>query len=88
VGGWYCVQIDHPRLVRTIDLTFRNVLVGEYRDLGQPENWRVFRKSFDDGSHCYFFSPEAARQLAALVNWWQGIEVPEPQDLDEMSRII
>jgi hypothetical protein len=36
VEGWYCVHIAHERLLNAIDVTFRHMLLSEYRGLGQP----------------------------------------------------
>lgn len=85
---WYCIQIDHPRLVVTIDVTFRRMLIAEYLAFDAPKNCRVYRKAFPDNSYCYFFSPEAANIFKAFVNFWEGIAVPEPTNLLEMEVII
>lgn len=85
---WYCIQIDHPRLVLTIDVTFRKMLIGEYRDFGQPENCRVYRKIFPDGSYLYYFSPQAAYTFKVFVNFWEGYAISEPTNLHDMEIII
>ena len=33
---WHCVHIEHMRLLYTVDVTFRNMLRGEYLVLGDP----------------------------------------------------
>ena len=89
--GWFCIQIDQPRLAlaRTIDLTFRSLLVCGYRELlGQPHNCRVYRRSLPDGTQLYLFSPEAAEQLRVFVNWWDGIQVSEPCDVEQLEVVI
>ena len=85
---WYCIQIDHPRLVITIDVTFRKMLIAEYLAFGEPKSCRVYRKAFPDKSYCYFLSPEAADTFRAFVNFWEGIAVSEPTNLLEMEVII
>src|SRR4051812_15196061 len=87
-GSWYCIHIDHPRLVSAVDVTFRNMLVGEFIEMGEPANCRVYRKTLPNGSYCYFFSPEASERFRVLVNFWDGVEVPVPQDLGEMAIVL
>jgi len=35
-----------------------------------------------------FFSPEAAKQLKAFVNFWEGVGCAEPTNLPKMETII
>src|SRR5215210_5040640 len=86
--AWYCVYLEHPRLVGAIDVTFRNMLLGEYIELGEPESCYVYRKTFPNQSLGYYFSPEAVELLEAFVNFWDGMEVPEPSNMDELTLLI
>ena len=84
---WYCVQIEHKRLAMAINVTFRNMLIAEYRALGQPHNCRVYRETHADG-YSYFFSPDAAETLRAFVNFWEGFGVSQPTNLAQMEIIV
>ena len=86
--GWYCIHIAHDRLLNAIDMTFRHMLVSEYRDLGQPADCSVYRRLGLTRSYMYFFSPEAANQLRAFVNFWEGVNCSEPANLAGMEKII
>jgi hypothetical protein len=85
---WYCVRIEQQRLARVINLTFRNMLLEEYRDLGQPDNCRVYRRIHPDGSHTYLFSPDAADVMKIFVDFWEGSAVAEPTAFDQMEVVI
>jgi hypothetical protein len=64
------------------------LLLEEYRDLGQPDNCRVYSKTHPNGSYSYFFSPGAAEAFKVFLNFWEGSEVPEPTDIDDMVIVI
>ena len=78
--GWYCVHVEHQRLSTPLNTTFRNMVLAEYRKLGEPVNCRVYRRQHVNSSVTYYFSPGAYETLAALVNFWHGTECPEPAD--------
>jgi len=87
---WFCVQIDHPRIrvKRAMDITFRNMLRGEYLSLGDRDNIKVYRKSFGQWTDCYFFSPGASESLKIFIDFWDGIPVKEPADLSDLEQIF
>ena len=64
------------------------MLVAEYRDLGQPDNCRVYRHLHEDGSYSYYFSPGAVQVMKAFLNFWQAFGVAEPANLDLMDPFI
>ena len=86
--NWYFVEIAHARLLNAIDVTFRHMLISEYRTLGQPADCRVYRGLGLSRSYLYFFTPEAADHLRALVNFWEGVGCSEPTNLAKMEVII
>jgi len=86
--AWWCVQVAHTRVSRAVNLTFRNMLIDEYRALGQPNGCHVYRRVRADDSVSYFFAPAAGEALAAFVNFWEGYECSEPTNLAEMDVII
>ena len=85
---WHCVHIEHTRLLYTVDVTFRNMLRGEVRALGQPANCRVYRRVHPDEAYSYFFSPGATESLEAFVRFWEGFACPAPADLDNLEVVI
>ena len=86
--GWYCVHIEHIRLSNALNVTFRNLLLQEYRSLGEPANCRVYRRQRVDGSNTYYFSPGAYEALKAFVNFWEGHECAQPTDAIGLEAII
>ena len=86
--GWYCVHIDHKRLAAPVNHTFRNMLIAEYRDLGEPPECRVYRDFHTDGSYSYVFSPAAAAKLAVFIDFWEAFGISEPTDLTHMLLIV
>ena len=88
MGGWSCVHIQHTRVARAVNLTFRNMLIDEYKELGEPRDCNVYRRVRPDQAVSYFFSPAAAHALAAFVNFWDGYECIQPTDLAQMDVII
>jgi hypothetical protein len=85
---WYCVQIEHTRLTRPLNETFRNLLIDQYVALGQPSNCRVYISVDLDGSYSYFFSPGAVERLQAFVRFWRGIAIPQPANLPQMQVAV
>ena len=85
---WYCVRIDHVRLAIPINVTFRNMLVDEYRDLGEPSHFRVYRRGNSNGPFSYFFPPDTAAMVMAFLNFWNAYAVSEPEGLEEMEVVI
>jgi len=75
---WHCVHIEHKRLAHPLDVTFRNMLIQEYRNFGEPADCRVYRKSHGDGARTYFFSPAASEHMEIFLNFWEAFECPEP----------
>jgi hypothetical protein len=75
---WRCVHIQHKRLAYPLDVTFRNMLIQEYRSFGEPADCRVYRKSHGDGAKTYFFSPAASEHMEIFLNFWGAMECPEP----------
>jgi hypothetical protein len=86
--GWCCVHIAHTRVSRAVNLTFRNMLTDEYRELGEPKSCHVYRHAPADGSFTYFFSPAAAKALVVFVDFWEGYECVEPANLAKMDIIV
>lgn len=86
--GWYCVHIDHKRLAAPVNHTFRNMLIAEYRALGEPKDCRVYRDFHTDGSFSYLFSPAAAEKMAVFVDFWEAFGISEPTDLTHMRLIV
>ena len=88
--GWYCVHIEHIRLVKSVDITFRNMLLSEYVALGQPAGCRVYRHLHPDNGRSYYFSPEAVRTFRMFVIFWEGFGVSEPSiaNLMDMDLIL
>ena len=86
--GWYCVHIEHMRLSDPLNVTFRNLLIGEYRSLGQPSNCRVHRRRHMNSSVTYYFSPGAYEAMTAFVSFWKGTECAEPTDSIGLEAII
>jgi len=84
---WHCVHIEHKRLAHPLDVTFRNMLIQEYRHFGEPADCRVYRKSHGDGARTYFFSPAASEHMEIFLNFWEAFECPEPAVL-ELETII
>jgi hypothetical protein len=37
MSSWVCVHIEHERLSEAINVTFRNMLISEYREFGDAE---------------------------------------------------
>jgi len=75
---WHCVHIEHKRLAHPLDVTFRNMLMQEYRNFGEPADCRVYRKRHFDGGTTYFFSPEASEHMEIFLNFWEAFECPAP----------
>jgi hypothetical protein len=86
--GWCCVHIAHTRVARAVNVTFRNMLIDEYRILGEPKDCHVYRRVRPDDSCSYFFSPAAAGAMEAFVNFWEGYECDEPTNLAQMDILI
>src|SRR6185503_20169213 len=86
--SWICVHIEHERLCEAVNVTFRNMLIAEYREFGEPKDCRVFREFHTNGSYSYFFSPTAAETLGALINFWNGFTVSPPTRLSKMTLIV
>jgi hypothetical protein len=86
--AWCCVHIEHTRVSRAVNLTFRNMLIDDYRELGQPKDCHVYRHARPDGSINYFFSPTAAEAMAVFVDFWGGYEYVEPTNLAQMDVMI
>ena len=84
---WYCIQIEQHRLSHAINLTFRNMLIEEYRDHGALDNSRVYRQ-IHLGNYAYLFSPGAAKALQIFVEFWKGVPVAAPADLSHMDVVI
>jgi hypothetical protein len=85
---WYCVHIAFARVSRAVNLTFRNMLMDEYRELGEPKGCHVYCHALTDGSFTYFFSPAAAEALAVFVYFWEGYKCVEPTNLAQMDVTI
>ena len=77
-----------PHKQRAVNVTFRNMLVDEYRELGEPMGCHVNRRVHADGSSSYLFSPAAAAALGAFVHFWDGYECAEPTNLAQMDVMI
>src|SRR5882672_2709844 len=88
MSSWVCVHIEHERLSEAINVTFRNMLISEYREFGEPKDCRVFRDYHTNGAYSYFFSPAAAEKLAALIDLWNGFGVSDPTNLSHMTQIV
>ena len=87
-AGWHCIHIEHVRLIKALDVTFRQMLISEYVDLGQPDNCRVYRWKHEDGGYSYYFSPGAVQAMGAFVHFWHAFGVFEPGNLAHMEVII
>ena len=85
---WYCVRIEHMRITKALNETFRNLLIDEYADLGQPDNCRVYVRVNPDGGYSYFFSPGAATHFQKFLEFWEGIAIAEPTNLLNMQVVI
>ena len=88
MSNWVCVHIEHERLSEAVNVTFRNMLISEYREFGEPKHCRVFREFHANGSYSYFFSPTAAETFEALINFWNGFTVSQPTRLSKMTLIV
>ena len=84
--GWNCVHIEHKRLAIPLDVTFRNMLIDEYRHLGAPANCRVYRRRHV-GAHTYYFCPTTSEAMEAFLNFWEAFECPQP-NVGELEAII
>ena len=62
---WYCIQIEQHRLSHAINLTFRNMLIEEYRHHGALDNCRVYRQ-IQLGSYTYLFCTRCSQGAAGL----------------------
>jgi hypothetical protein len=85
---WHCVHIQQTRVSRAVNLTFRNMHIDEYRELGQPKDCHVYRLIRADTSVSYFFSPVAAGALVVFVDFWEGYDCVEPTNLAQMDIVI
>ena len=85
---WHCVHIEHMRLARPLNETFRNLLIDEYVDLGQPRNCRVYVRENPEGGYSYFFSPGAGERLEIFVRFWRGVPVSEPTNLQHLQVVV
>jgi hypothetical protein len=85
---WYYVHIEHTRLTRAINATFRNMLAKEFIYLGRPADCDVYARPNRDGGYAYFFSPGAARHFRSMIAFWEGISVSEPMDARDMEIVI
>ena len=86
--GWHCVHIEHMRLSNALNVTFRNMLLAEYRSLGTPADCRVYRRRHPDAAITYYFSPNAFESMSAFVEFWNGYACPEPTDFIGLEVII
>lgn len=86
--GWYCVYIEHMRLTDAVNTTFRNMLIDEYRDKGQPRDCRVYLRADPKGGYSYYFSPVAAKTLEKFMRFWEGFGCPEPTNLLQMEVVV
>jgi hypothetical protein len=86
--GWFCVHIEHARLTRPVNATFRNLLVQEYLHLGRQSDCYVYSKRSAEGGHVYYFSPGAAQRFRHLIEFWNGIGISEPATLDGLERVL
>jgi hypothetical protein len=85
--GWYCVFIEKTRLAKAVEVTFRNMLAGAYREKGQPPNCHVYYR-LGGGGYYYYFSPVACNVLGAFMKYWEGYEVSEPSNLGRLEVVI
>ena len=85
--GWYCVHIEHIRVAKAVNTTFRKMLLDERRDIDQPRDCHVYHDSTPGGDF-YYFSPTAAQSLEVFVDFWQGFGVPEPTLWNQMEKVI
>jgi hypothetical protein len=85
--GWYCVFIEKTRLAKAVEVTFRNMLAGAYREKGQPPNCHVYYR-WGGGGYYYYFSPAASNVLGAFMKYWEGYEVSEPSNLGRLEVVI
>jgi hypothetical protein len=82
------VHIQHTRVARAVNLTFRNMLIDECRECEAPDDCHVYRHVRADGSISYFFSPAGSEALAAFVNFWEGYGCVKPTNLAQMEVTI
>lgn len=85
--GWYCVHIEHIRVEKATNATFRKMLIEEYRGHNSPHACHVYVDR-TPGGYFYFFSPDAGEILESFVEFWKGFECPEPTDLERMELVI
>ncbi len=85
---WYCVQIEPTRLARTINLTFRTMLLDEYRRRGITSYCHVYFAPTSNGMSSYYFTPVAAQILADFIRLWEGHKVPEPANFATMEIVV
>ena len=84
--SWYCVHIEHMRVAKAENITFRNMLIEEYQKHGSPRDCHVYLKSA--GGYFYYFSPAASEALGVFMRFWEGYGVPEPSQWHQMERVI
>ena len=85
--SWYCVHIEHIRVAKAVNATFRNMLIDEYRKQGSPRGCHVYLNSAP-GGYFYYFSPAAAEALKVFMRFWEGYGVPEPTHWHQMEVVI
>jgi hypothetical protein len=85
---WHCVRIEHMRLTRPLNETFRNLLIEEYAEMGQPDTCRVYVRADPGGGYAYFFSPGASRHFQEFLAFWKSVALAEPTNLLNMEVVI
>jgi hypothetical protein len=75
-------------LARTINLTFRTMLIDEYRRRGTTSYCHVYFMPTAEGASSYYFAPVAAHTLADFIRLWEGHKVQEPAKLAAMEIIL
>ena len=76
--SWYCVLIEHERLGKPLDATFRNMLVDEFQKADCPADWVIFRRGAQPGVNVYYFSPHTYMAMKPFVDFWHGYECKPP----------
>jgi hypothetical protein len=78
----------NPRALRgRSNTTFREMLIEEYRDQGQPRDCHVYYTQAT-GGYYYYFSPTAAMVLEGFMRFREGFGVSEPTNLAQMEIVI
>ena len=84
---WFCVHLRNTRYLDAANKHFRDMLNKERIKHGYPAGAEVFSYARRDDGIYYFFAPPAAALYIEFIQFWGGVKIDEPENLEEMTRV-